>query len=118
MHYRRTPVWQKAMKLAVGACRLVATLPREERFTIRPQIVRAATSVASNFAEGWARESVREKLQFLSIAQGSLAELTTQLMLCRELGWLPAHELDELFALEQETGSMLTALRRHFRKPR
>ena len=42
MHYRRTPVWQKAMKLAVGACRLVATLPREERFTIRPQIVRAA----------------------------------------------------------------------------
>ena len=118
MHYRRTPVWQKAMKLAVGACRLVATLPREERFTIRPQIVRAATSVASNIAEGWARESVREKLQFLSIAQGSLAELTTQLMLCRELGWLPAHELDELFALEQETGSMLTALRRHFRKPR
>jgi hypothetical protein len=52
MHYRRTAVWQKSMALAVGACRLAAELPRDERFTIRPQIVRAATSVASNIAEG------------------------------------------------------------------
>jgi four helix bundle protein len=59
---------------------------------------------------------VREKRQFLSIAQGSLAELNTQLTLCGHLGWLPARQLAPLFALEQETGSMLTALRRHFRK--
>jgi four helix bundle protein len=117
MHYSNTVVWTKAMALAVRSCRLARSVPRDERFTIRPQIVRAATSVVCNIAEGWARESSKEKAQFLSIAQGSLAELNTQFILCVELGWI-ADDLGEVRALADEVGRMLTALRRRFRAPR
>ncbi|KFN51392.1 four helix bundle protein [Arenimonas composti] len=116
MHYRQAPVWQNAMLLAEAACRLAATLPSQERYTVRPQIIRAAVSVASNIAEGWARESVREKSHFLAVAQGSLAELTTQLILCRRLGWGDPESFERIAALESDTGRMLTALRRHFRR--
>jgi four helix bundle protein len=115
MHYQATPIWRNSMRLAEEACRLATRLPRQEQFTMRPQIVRSAISVLSNVAEGWSRESLREKAQFLSIAQGSLAELNSQLILCTKLGWLREEDALDAFALERDTGKMLTALRRHFR---
>jgi len=115
MHYRQTAIWQKSIQLAREACLLAACLPPQERFTVRPQITRSAISVASNVAEGWARESRLEKARFLSIAQGSLAELDTQLLLCASMGWLTDPALRRFSALEREVGRMLTALRRHFR---
>ena len=68
MHYRQTVVWSKAMEVACEIYRLVARLPKEEMYGMRSQITRAAVSVPSNIAEGWTRESKREKSQFLSIA--------------------------------------------------
>jgi four helix bundle protein len=115
VHYRQTAIWQKSFELAREACLVAARLPPRERFTMRPQITRAAISVASNVAEGWARESRLEKARFLSIAQGSLAELDTQLLLCSSIGWIKDSSLHRFRALEQEVGRMLTALRRHFR---
>lgn len=103
------------MRLAVLACEQSQRLPAEQRFGIRPQITRAAVSVASNVAEGWTRESRKEKAHFLSIAHGSLAELHTQLLLCTRLAWLSEPELTEAFALIDETSRMLTALRRRLR---
>jgi four helix bundle protein len=117
LHYTETVVWTKAMALAVRSCRIAQCVPREERFTIRPQIVRAATSIVCNIAEGWARESTKEKAQFLSIAQGSLAELNTQIILCIELGWIEG-DTREVKSLADEVGRMLTPLRRRFRAPK
>lgn len=116
MHYRNAVVWSKAMLLAEQACRLAAVLPPIERFGMRSQMSRAAISVPSNIAEGWSRESRREKAQFLAIAQGSLSELHTQLLLCERLGWLTAGALSPAYGLIDEISRMLTTLRRGLRK--
>lgn len=115
MHYREALVWHKAMALAERVCRISMDLPRFERFGVRAQITRAAVSVPSDIAEGWSRESVREKAHFLAIAQGPLAELHTQLLLCERLQWLD-HEKDlDVHGLIDEVSRMLTSLRRRFR---
>ena len=116
MHYRDSILWGKAMRLAEVACREVARLTVHERYGIRSQMTRAAVSVVSNIAEGWNRESSREKAQFFAIAQGSLAELHTQFQLCANLRWLDEIRLAELFGLIDEVGRMLTALRQKLRK--
>lgn len=118
MNHRETPVWQKAMRLAEVACREAAGMPPHYRFTLGIQITRAATSVACNIAEGWARESNREKAQFLAIAQGSLDELNTQLVLGSRLGCVDPGCAADLTRQFEEVGRMLTALRRHFRNRR
>lgn len=115
MHYRNAVIWNKAMVLAEQACRLAGTLPAAERFGLRSQLSRAAVSVPSNIAEGWSRESRREKAQFLAIAQGSLSELHTQLLLGERLGWLDAESLISLYGLIDEVSRMLTILRRQLR---
>ena len=115
MHYRDAVVWNRAMELAELVCRGLPGLPATERFGIRSQLSRAAISVPSNIAEGWSRESRREKAQFLAIAQGSLSELHTQLLLCQRLGWLGGDVLIPCHGLVDEVSRMLTALRRRMR---
>jgi four helix bundle protein len=115
MHYRDAVMWNKAMALAEQACRLAGTLPAAERFGLRSQLSRAAVSVPSNVAEGWSRESRREKAQFLAIAQGSLSELHMQLLLCERLGWLAPELLRPTYGLIDEVSRMLTTMRRKLR---
>jgi len=117
MNYRDAIVWNKAMRLAEIVCRQTADLPASERFGIRLQLTRAAVSIPSNIAEGWSRESRKEKQQFLAIAHGSLAELHTQLLLCQRLNWLAEHDLQEAMSLITELSKMLTHLRRRLRQP-
>ena len=116
MHYRELTVWQKAMAAAKDIYRLAPLLPREETYGMRSQITRAAVSIPANIAEGWTRESRREKAQFLSVAQGSLAETETLLTLCEEIGWFPTNETEALRALLVEVGKMLTRLGQQFRE--
>src|SRR5688572_25843887 len=104
MHYRTSILWRKALHLAELACRAAGELHASERFGMRSQMTRAATSVVCNVAEGWNRESRKEKAQFLAIAQGSLAELHTQLLLCVRLGWLAPDHLDRVMPLADEVG--------------
>ncbi|MBO9663296.1 four helix bundle protein [Dokdonella sp.] len=115
MHYRETIVWSKAMAAVRRIYGLLPRLPREEMFGIRSQLARAAVSVPCNIAEGWTRESRREKAQFLSIAHGSLAEAETLLTLCEQLGWFDVEPTFLLRAEIEETSRMLTALRRKTR---
>ncbi len=116
MHYRETIVWQKAMEMVREMYRLAPKLPREETYGMRSQITRAAVSVPANVAEGWARESSREKAQFLAIAQGSLAEVDTLLTICEQLGWFPQARTPKLRSLLNELGRILTAMRRNRRE--
>ena len=85
------------MELVDELYRLVPRLPREEIYGIRSQITRAAVSIPTNIAEGWTRESKREKAQFLAIAQGSLAEVQTLLLICERQEWFPAAETKALW---------------------
>jgi four helix bundle protein len=116
VHYREAIVWNKAMEMTLEVYRLAPSLPREETYGLRSQITRAAVSVPANIAEGWARESNRQKAQFLAIAQGSLAEVETLLTLCERLGWFPSKETAGLRGLLDEVSRMLTAMRRNRRE--
>ena len=77
MHYKEMVVWQKAMTLVEEVYKITARLPKQEQFGLASQMQRAAVSIPSNIAEGQSRHSKKEYLHFVSIAQGSKAELYT-----------------------------------------
>ncbi len=74
------------------------------------QIRRSAASIAANVAEGHGRESTGSFIQSLRVAQGSLKELETHLILSNRVGLLPEHELSPLLELSEEVGKMLRSM--------
>jgi four helix bundle protein len=85
MDHKELDVWKESMLLAKEAYLLTKSFPKEELYGITSQIRRASVSVPSNIAEGAARNSDKEFIQFLYISLGSLSELETQLLLSRDL---------------------------------
>jgi four helix bundle protein len=86
-------VWNKAMELTENIYSLSSGFPREEQFGMVSQIRRAAVSIPSNIAEGAARKSDKEFVQFLYIALGSLSEIETQLILAKRLRYIKESNL-------------------------
>ena len=103
-------VWQKSMELARLVYMLVKKLPKEELFSLSNQMRRAAVSIPSNIAEGQARNFPKEFQQFLAVAQGSKAELETQLLLCVSVGYLTEADISKSIDLLHEIGKMITSL--------
>lgn len=110
--YRDLVVWQKSIELAKMLYGLTARFPSEEKFGLISQIRRAAVSVSSNIAEGQARNTTGEFIQFISHAEGSAAEIDTQLYLSVELGFVTAADAASSFTLIDEIRRMLNSLRR------
>ena len=110
--YRDLVVWQKSIELAKQLYRLTAKFPSEEKFGLISQIRRAAVSVSSNIAEGQARNTTGEFIQFISHAEGSAAELDTQLYLSVELGFVDSTDAAPILTLIDEIRRMLNSLRR------
>ena len=108
--YRDLLVWRKAMDWAEGIYEATSHWPPNERFGLISQIRRAAVSVASNIAEGAARRSSGEFLQFVGMSRGSLAEAETQLLLAERLGYLPRSDAGALLGAAEEISRMLVAL--------
>lgn len=106
-------VWQKAMQATQEIYTVVRRLPKEEMYALADQMRRAAVSLPSNIAEGNARCTEKEAKHFLYIAQGSRAELETQLELCVKVGYLTENEITNLMNLLQEIGRMLQGLIKH-----
>jgi four helix bundle protein len=86
--HRNLIAWRKAMALVLLVYRETAGFPAEEIYGLKSQIRRSAVSIPSNIAEGTARNTLKEWVQFLGIACGSAAELETQVELAIELGYL------------------------------
>ena len=110
--YKALVVWQKGMGLAKQVYQLTETFPASEKYGLVAQMRRAGVSVPSNIAEGQARRSRREFAQFVSHAEGSAAELETQLILSAELGYCAGGRVQETLDLIEEVRKMLWALRR------
>jgi len=110
--YKDLVVWQKGIQLARLVCGLTRAFPSEEKFGIVAQMRRAAVSIPSNVAEGQARHTPGEFIQFISHAEGSLAELDTQLILSIELKFCSESAAEPAFTLLDEIRRMLNALRR------
>lgn len=88
--HERLDVWRDAMSLVEATYRLTASFPESERLGLAMQLRRASVSVPSNIAEGAARRSTNEYLRFLSMARGSLAEISTQVEIARRLAYVEA----------------------------
>ena len=97
--YRDLRVWQEAMSLAECCYVLTRGFPRDELFGLTSQIRRAATSIAANIAEGHGRENTGSFIQHLRIAQGSLKELETHLLISEKIGLTRSPESE--LALDQ-----------------
>ena len=110
--FKDLKVWQEAMDLADEVYRQTRNFPKEELFALTNQIRRAVVSVPSNIAEGSGRQSTAEFLQFLSVANGSLRELETQLIIATRIGYLPPQQLELLQLKMDTTGRLLTGLRK------
>lgn len=108
--YQDLVVWQKGMQLTVEIYRLVKLLPQDERFALQDQMRRAAVSIPSNIAEGQARDTAKSFVSFISIAQGSRAELETQLLLCVRLRYLTEEQISNALSLCVEIRRMLYTL--------
>ena len=94
--YRDLRVWQDGMTLAVSCYRLTQSFPKEELYGMISQIRRSACSIPANIAEGNGRENRGEYIQFLRIAQGSLKELETHLLLSIEVGLTAPTSVDAI----------------------
>ena len=110
--YKDLLVWQKGIALVKQVYSISRQFPPDERFGLTSQIRRAAVSIPSNIAEGQARHTGKEFIQFLSHAEGSVAEVDTQLTLAMELGFCSRSELREALQLVLELRRMLNSLRR------
>jgi four helix bundle protein len=94
--FRDLRVWRLGMDLVTHIYRFTQFFPREEQYGLTSQMRRAAVSVPSNIAEGHARESSKEYLNHLSIVQGSLAELQTQIEIAMRLDFVKGETAREL----------------------
>lgn len=108
--YRDLKVWQLAMDLAELCYRTTRRFPKDELYGMTSQIRRAAASVPANIAEGHGRNSRGEYIQFLRVAQGSLKELETHLLLAQRVGLSDENAVVPTLNKSETLGKMLRAL--------
>ncbi|MAL88761.1 MULTISPECIES: four helix bundle protein [unclassified Brevundimonas] len=108
--YRDLKVWQRAMDMAQSIYELTRSYPGEERFGLTAQTRRAATSVPANIAEGYGRSSKGAYLNFLRIAQGSLKETETHLLIAVRVGLATEAAAADALRQADELGKMLRGL--------
>ena len=108
--YQELKVWKKTIDLVVEVYRLTSKYPPDERFGLTQQSRRASVSVPSNIAEGYGRRDRGDYLRHLSIANGSLKEVETQIVIAGRLKFVTKEEAKLAWALVQEVGKMLAAL--------
>lgn len=103
--HKELDVWNEGIELVVKVYEILNKFPKEEKYGMIDQIKKSAVSIPSNIAEGAARNSKKEFLQFLFISLGSISELETQLIISDKLGFL--HDKSVLSSLDKEKYKLL-----------
>lgn len=109
-------VWKRSHSGVLSIYHATKSFPADERFRLIDQICRAAASVPANIAEGKGRASLKEYLQFLSIARGSVEEVKYFLLLSKDLRYLTEEKYHEINDLYDHVGRMLNGLITALRK--
>ena len=108
--YRKLIAYQKAKDVVKRTYKLLKKFPEEERFAMCDQLRRASVSVTSNIAEGVNRFSLKDKARFIEIAYGSLMEVSSQLEIAEELGYITTSDRQNMDQLIEEDARLLSGL--------
>lgn len=103
-------VWKEAHLLVLSMYETTKSFPKEEIYGLTNQIRRCAVSITSNIAEGFSRQSYKEKLQFYFTAKGSLTELQNQLLIARDVKYIASAEFNQLADQSIVVSKILTGL--------
>ena len=111
-YYRKLKVYHKALDVVTRVYRLTNQFPHQETFSLTNQLQRAAISVPSNIAEGMGRFSIKERIHFLEIANGSLLATMCQMEIAESLGYIRQEELLSIEEKVVKISKMLSGLRK------
>ena len=110
--YQELEVWKRGMDLAECVYKLSQHFPKSELYGMTSQMRRAAASIPANIAEGWGRRSTKEFQHYIHIANGSLRELETHLLLSRRVGLTESEAIKPLLLTTTILGKQLLSLHR------
>ncbi len=102
--------WKEAHKLVLMVYKITKDFPKEELFGLTTQLRRAVVSVTSNIAEGFSRNSYKEKLQFYSMALGSVTEVQNQILIAKDIGYISDEKFNEVDSKIITTSKLLNGL--------
>lgn len=108
--FKDLTVWQRSRQLVVGVYKATKLFPSEEQFGLSSQIRRASVSIASNIAEGFSRQTVKDKINFYHMSLGSCTEVQNQVILAADLGFISNEISGKLEAQTIEIHKMLNGL--------
>ena len=116
--FRQLKVWEKAHQLALALYKSTKNFPKEELYGLTSQIRRSSMSIPTNIAEGCGRNTDAEFDRFLQISMGSASETEYQLILARDLEFLPTETHEKLHNDVEEVKRMLASLLKTLRADR
>ncbi|MBD2451150.1 four helix bundle protein [Nostoc sp. FACHB-152] len=108
--FKDLKIWQKGMEIAERCYFLTKLFPKDELYGMVQQIRRSAASIPANIAEGYGRRTTPEYIRFLNIAQGSLNELETHLILSERVNLCKQADIELIVSLLREESRMIIAL--------
>jgi len=114
--FENLDVWKVSKQLVIQIYQLIEKFPKVEKYALCDQLRRACVSVPSNIAEGSGRVSIKEKIHFISIANGSLMEVYCQLQLAEELQYIHNNNLQEIYDLIYKDSLLMTKYREYLIK--
>lgn len=108
--FTQLDAWKEGHKLVLFVYRVIRTFPKEEQFALTNQMSRCVVSVTSNIAEGFSRQSYKEKIQFYFMSLGSLTELQNQLLIARDVGYLGKDDFSSIAQLTVVVHKIISGL--------
>lgn len=102
--------WKESHKLVLLIYKNLENFPKKETFALCDQIRRCVVSISANIAEGFSRQTKKEKVQFYYISKGSLTELENHLLISRDVGYLNSDQFNKLLDQVNVVGRLLTGL--------
>ncbi|AFN75919.1 Ribosomal protein S23 [Melioribacter roseus P3M-2] len=103
-------VWQKAHQLVLNIYELTKSFPKDEKFRITEQLLRAVISIPTNIAEGFGRYTTKDYIKFLTIARGSVSEVVYLLLLTKDLNYISKTDYENYLQELEEIGKMINGL--------
>lgn len=108
--------WKEAHKLALVVYKITEDFPKKELFSLIDQMRRCSVSISSNIAEGFSRQTKKEKIQFYYTSLGSLTELQNQLLIARDINYLVKEKFNEVATQTIKVSKLINGLIKSLRR--